>query len=339
MMVLRVLIIGLGSIGKLHLSIARSVLPGADIRILSHRHHSSAQEGADGFFFELDDALKFEPNLSIICNPAPFHIPLSLALAKIGSHLLIEKPLSDSLEGVFEFVETCKSSQIIALVGYNLRFLPSLKLFRELIKARALGHVLSVRIEVGQYLPNWRSDKDYQDSVSARKDLGGGVLLELSHELDYLRWIFGEVAWVNATLCKQSKLLIDVEDTAHLTLGLVTDYSENDLVASVSLDFIRQDTVRVCTAICESGSYRWDGVSGIVSKFYPKVGKWENVSQHIPRREDTYRAEWEHLLNCIKTHSKPSASIEDGMKVMQIIDAIRISSINGRLEKLKISPS
>jgi len=337
-MVSKILIVGFGSIGKRHLGIARSILPGSDIRILSRRDHPRTPDGANGFFIKLEEALQFRPDLSIICNPAPFHIPISLVLARQGSHLLIEKPLSDSCSGLSEFIETCEVSGVVAMTGYNLRFSPTLKSFRELIKTKSFGPVLSVRIEVGQFLPNWRPNTEYRESVSARKELGGGVLFELSHELDYLRWIFGEVIWVQATLCKQGKLDIDVEDTAHMTLGLATENSETTLVASVNLDFIRQDTIRTCTAICESGSYRWDGVAGLVSQFDPKIGKWKDVCQHTPKRDDSYRSEWKHLLECINNSSRPLASLEDGMKVLRIIEAIRSSSIKGSLIKIKRLP-
>ena len=82
------------------------------------------------------------------------------------------------------------------MTAYNLRFLPSLQAYRERIQFGVIGKVLSVRCEIGQYLPSWRPGSDYRQAVSASRALGGGALLELSHEIDYLRWIFGEVAWV-----------------------------------------------------------------------------------------------------------------------------------------------
>ncbi len=274
----------------------------------------------------------------MICNPAPFHIPVALALARAGSHLLIEKPLSDALVGISELIQVCQEAGVVALTGYNLRFLPSLNRFHELIRSAAAGPVLSVRMEVGQYLPGWRPGTDYRASVSARKALGGGVLLELSHELDYLRWIFGEVVWVQGTLSRQSSLEIDVEDTAHLTCGVASADGGRTLVASISLDFIRRDTTRVCTALCENGSLRWDGVAGIVSHYVPSAGQWQTVFHHVPARDDSYRAEWQHFLECISTGESPLISVEDGMKVMQIIAAAHKASDIGGLVRLPTAP-
>lgn len=177
-----------------------------------------------------------------------------------GSHLLIEKPLSHAATGVQALLQRVCEQNLLLQVGYNLRFLPSLEKFRELIHDGAIGRVLSVRCEIGQYLPSWRQDSDYRLGVSARQELGGGVLLELSHELDYLRWIFGEVAWVSAWIGQRSALEIDVEDTAYLTLGFEPDDSGRALVATVNLDFIRHDTTRLCTAIGKQGSLRWNSL-------------------------------------------------------------------------------
>ena len=336
-MVSRVLIVSLGSIGKRHLAMAREQLPGADIRVLRHQPQAEVPEGADGSFFDLTDALAFRPDISVICNPAPFHVGAALALARAGSHLLIEKPLADRLEGAAELNRICKESGVVAMTAYNLRFLPSLNRFRELIEAKAVGAVLSVRAEVGQYLPSWRPAADYRTTVSAQKALGGGVLLELSHELDYLRWIFGEMTWVQAHLSRQSALEIDVEDTAHLICGIQGRQSRGAIVASLVLDFVRRDTTRICTAVCANGSLRWDGIAGTVNQFDPVKGVWETVFQHMPDRNASYRAEWQHWLDCINMKARPLVTIADGVRVLEIIQAARVASDKG--QKVMVSSS
>ena len=272
-MIKRILIVGLGSIGKRHLRLARELLPNADIRVLRHKTASEVPEFSNGCFFSIEEAIAFAPQIAVIASPAPFHIPTAQALAEVGVHLLIEKPLSASLNGVMQLLETCQKQGTVLLTGYNLRFLPSLQRFRDLLGESVIGKVLSVRCEIGQYLPSWRPDNDYRQGVSARRELGGGVLLEISHELDYLRWIFGEVEWVKATLSHQSSLEIDVEDTAHLTLGFAPAVNGHQLIGSVNLDFIRHDTTRLCTAIGANGSLRWNGLTGEVALYEPGVNE------------------------------------------------------------------
>ena len=115
--------------------------------------------------------------MAVIASPAPFHLATGQALAEVGVHLLIEKPLSASLDGVTQLLETCQKLGTVLLTGYNLRFLPSLQRFRDLLDESVIGKVLSVRCEIGQDLRSWRPDSDYRQGVSARRDLGGGALL------------------------------------------------------------------------------------------------------------------------------------------------------------------
>ncbi|HUX91578.1 MAG TPA: Gfo/Idh/MocA family oxidoreductase [Gallionellaceae bacterium] len=325
----RVLIVGLGSIGKRHLRLARELLPNADIRVLRHQECDSIPEHANGCFSKLEEAIEFAPQLAVIASPASFHVDVAQSLARVGAHLLVEKPLSASLEGVSQLIDICGKQNTVLMTGYNLRFLPSLQRFRDMINQRVLGKVLSVRCEIGQYLPSWRPDTDYRQGVSARRELGGGALLELSHELDYLRWIFGEVKWVKATLSRQSSLEINVEDTAHLILGFASGEEDHQLIASVNLDFIRHDTTRLCTAICTKGSLRWNGLTGVIEQFEAGAKEWYELFRHQHQRDDSYLAEWHHFLDCINAKAAPLISGEDGLKVLQIIDAARQESDAG----------
>lgn len=328
-MINRILIVGLGSIGKRHLRLARALLPNADIRILRHQEGSAVPDSANGSFSSIDEAIAFAPQTAVIASPAPFHIATAQALAEAGVHLLIEKPLSASLNGVMQLLETCQKQGTVLLTGYNLRFLPSLQRFRDLLGDGVIGKVLSVRCEIGQYLPSWRPDSDYRQSVSARRELGGGALLELSHELDYLRWIFGEVDWVKATLRRQSELEIDVEDTAHLTLGFAPAADGSQLIGTVDLDFVRHDTTRLCTAIGENGSLRWNGLTGGVALYEAGAKDWREIFSHTHQRDDSYLAEWKNFMRCVTENITPMITGEDGLKVLQIIDAARISAASG----------
>lgn len=333
-MINRILIVGLGSIGKRHLRLAREFLPNADIQVLRHKECVPIPEHANGCFTSLEQAIAFAPQLAIIANPATFHISVAQPLAEAGVHLLVEKPLSASLDGVAQLLETCREQGTVLLTGYNLRFLPSLQKFRDLLNEKVVGRVLSIRCEIGQYLPSWRPEADYGQGVSARRELGGGALLELSHELDYLRWIFGEVDWVKATLSRQSDLEIDVEDTAHLILGYTPTADGHQLIATVNLDFVRHDTTRICVAIGEKGSLRWNGLTGVVERFEAGAIEWNEIFRHQHQRDDSYWAEWQHWLDCINEKKPLLITGEDGLMVLQIIDAARQASESGNQVQL-----
>lgn len=321
----RILIVGLGSIGKRHLRLARGLMPNADIRVLRHQNNNEVHEYSNGSFSNLDEAVAFKPQIAVIASPASCHVATSQSLADDGVHLLVEKPLSDSLSGVSRLLETCKDKDLVLLTGYNLRFLPSLQRYKDLLDECIIGNIFSVRCEIGQYLPTWRPDTDYRTSVSARSAMGGGALLELSHELDYLRWIFGEVEWVKASLSQQSKLEINVEDSAHLILGFQPKANKRQLIAQVNLDFIRHDTTRVCTAIGEKGTLRWNGLNGVVSFFSAGSNEWVELFSHLHHRDESYLAEWRNFIECVVQHKEPLVTGEDGLKVLEIIEAARSS--------------
>lgn len=329
-MIRRALVAGLGSIGRRHLRLLRAALPEADIRVLRHSGCDEAIDYADGCFARLEEACAFAPDLAVIASPAPFHIATATALAEAGAHLLVEKPVSDSTEGVAELIALCAERGQLFQVGYNLRFLDTLQRFRAELAAGRIGAVHAVRCEIGQYLPGWRPDADYSTAVSAQKALGGGVLLELSHELDLLRWVFGEVDWLSAWIGRQSALEIDVEDSAMIQIGFASG-----AVAQLGMDFLRRDTTRTCTALGSEGSLRWDAVAGRVDHFDPEAGRWTEVTQITPERDASYRAQITALLEAIAggpgQAAQPTAQHQiaargsDGLAVMLLVEAARRS--------------
>jgi predicted dehydrogenase len=325
LLIKRILIVGYGSIGKRHFRIASELFPGADIKVYSRRSLNLGE-----FLTSMESVISYKPNIAIVANPSPFHIEICKELLKTDTHLLIEKPLSNSTNGVSELIAQSRERNLTVMVGYNLRFSPSLEYFSRLIKEKVIGDVHSVRCEVGQYLPSWRPNTDYKQSVSARQDLGGGVLLELSHEIDYLRWIFGEFNWVRATLSRQSVLKVDVEDTAHMTIGFSTDGANRQLIASLSLDFIRHDHTRTCIAIGEGGSLRWNGITGSVELMKNGEKYWEQIFLKQSHPDETYMAEWMHFVECIEASKPPLVTAIDGLRVLEIIEAARLSAPTGK---------
>jgi predicted dehydrogenase len=132
------------------------------------------------------------------------------------------------------FLNFHASQKSFSMVGYVLRFLPLLHSIKKIIQENILGEIYSARIEVGQYLPDWRPNSDYRLGVSSQKSLGGGVLLELSHEIDYCTWMFGFPEKIFCSASKISDLEIDVEDNAQL----IFEYPKKRV--TLSLDFFQR---------------------------------------------------------------------------------------------------
>ncbi len=331
MTVKRVLIVGLGSIGKRHARVVRQLLPQCEIIALRHRGCSGDPEpGIDHCVTEINAALALKPDVAVIANPASHHVEAALPLARSGVHLLVEKPISNMAANVPELIKTCRAQGVTLMTAYNMRFLPSLQRFRQHVRELRVGRVLSVRAEVGQFLPGWRAGSDYRQDVSAQARLGGGALLELSHEIDYLRWIFGEIDWVSAAMLRQSALEIDVEDTVHLILGFHPDPARGAPVASVDIDFIRHDTTRGCTVIGEKGSLRWNAMESKVEVFEAGGSQWTTLDHCPVQRDDSYLGEWRHFLECVETGTRPAISGDDGLAVLHVIEAVRAASSSGQ---------
>ena len=192
-------------------------------------------------------AVAWAPDLAVVASPAPLHLDHACLLLDAGVPVLIEKPLSDSLDRVRDAAPLLARHRDRIEVAYNLRFLSSARRMRTLIDEACVGRILGLRIEAGQYLPDWRPQADYRRQVSANRSLGGGVLLELSHELDYLIWLFGRFDQVFCMATNSGQLEIDVEDRADILL------SREDLTAQVHLDFLQCRASRSCKVIGSTG--------------------------------------------------------------------------------------
>jgi len=325
----KALVVGLGSIGRRHIEILKEIYPDVKIALLRHNNcelDENETQIVDDCYTDYKDALMFKPDVAIISNPATLHIDIALKCAAAGIHLFVEKPIAADILGVQKLIDLCHNNGVMLMTAYNLRFLPSLNYLNDVIQQGKIGNILSVRAEVGQYLPNWRPGSDYRQSVSAQKKLGGGVLTELSHEVDYLLWLFGDVEWVTAHLSHQSNLEIDVEDTVYILLGFKQTKSCKPLTASLNMDFIRHDTTRKCEVIGEKGTLIWNAVIGKVEYFSERGNAWEELFIDMPEVNFTYREQIKHFISCVEKGTAPYVSGVDGLKALTLIDAVKKSN-------------
>lgn len=331
----RILIAGTGSMGQRHFNIARNLFPDAEILLYSN---SGRSIDFARVLSSKTEIRKFHPEISVIANQASRHIEMASFLAGIGSHMLIEKPLASNLDQVQDLVDLNKLDNVKIGVGYNLRFLPSFKMFQSLLKKQVVGQILDVRIEVGQSLETWRPGRDYRETTSSRKIDGGGVLRELSHEIDYLIAFFGTPEWVFASLGKVSDLEIDVEDIAHLILGMKGGVGK-EFMATMHLDFIRQDKSRKCTVIGSNGTLEWNILNGSIIQHDSSFSKSELLTANKEILFDSYIAEWQDLLAAIKLDIEPTNTLQNSLRTMEVVmsceksheyeSKVQLSSISG----------
>jgi predicted dehydrogenase len=323
------LIVSLGSIGRRHLANLRKLCPYAQIGILrTHTtdRNTAVPAGADYQFFYLDEALAFAPLAAVLAGPASIHLEFALPLAAAGIALLIEKPIAHTTEGLASLLKACARDDVPLLVGYNLRFLPSLAECKRLIDAGAIGRVIGVRAEVGQYLPDWRPGTRYQEGVSSQQALGGGALLELSHEIDYVYWMFGMPARVSARGGRYGKLEINVEDMVELCL----EYQEPARLVSIHLDFLQRAPARTCKFIGDKGTLAWNGITDQIDLFSTAEGVWRQIDGPAqPDRNAMYLDELNHFLSCARKQVSPVCDGTQGYDVLAIAEAAKASMAHG----------
>lgn len=323
-----ILVVGGGSIGNRYLDICKNSKAVERALLVGQRTFSSSlknkrQGEKEAYIQELAGGT---PDIAIVAGPASEHIETAMTFIAMGIHTMIEKPLSNNTMGVDALIKQIDDQSTCVSIGYNLRFLRSLQLFKESIDSGCIGQIYSIRVEVGQYLPDWRPDTDYRKSVSSSYSLGGGVLLELSHEIDYLHWIFGAVKAVSGHIFKSSELEIDVEDSAQFTLFFANELMNTDLTASVSMDFIRRDPIRQCTAIGQSGTLRWDGIEDHLSIYDIEQKKWRILYAGGRSIQSSYEKNLQCFIECIDNDCQPVISVSDGHSTLAVIEAIRDSS-------------
>lgn len=280
-------------------------------------------------FSTIEEAISFAPDLVIVCSPASEHLKQARIFVEAGVNLLIEKPLSIDTNGVNDLLQSGFEKGILIQTAYNMRFLDSLINFRNLCQSGKYGQLVSIESSVGQYLPDWRPNQDYRRGVTSQKILGGGVLLELSHEIDYIMWIFGEITWVRATLAQKSNFEIDVEDSAHIIFGVSGNVGASEIIGTLNMDMVRRDPVRRCTVHFEHGTFEWNGINNQISAYIPENEAWKIIYSGRNTIAETYGAQLKSVAEKISQLPPDSGIQNNGLQVLKVVEAARKSSSTG----------
>ena len=319
---MRFLIVGCGSIGERHIRNLQSMSAG-EIWIHDINSEQLALIGKKygvRTYASFDEALKHRVDALIICVPPSLHIPFALRGAEHDANLFIEKPLSHTLDGVDSLLEQAQAKGLVVFVGYNLRFHTGLRLVKQFLDEDKIGKVLSARVEVGQYLPDWHPWQDYRQMYTAKGKMGGGIILDGSHEIDYIRWLLGEVKEISCFAGKLSNLEVETEDTAEIILKF-----DNGALAGVHLDFVQRAYSRSCKLIGEKGTIIWDYPAKQVSIFSTITGSWEEIKTEVDPN-DMYIEEMKHFVKCIKGEETPVVGGTEAKRVLQVALAAKKSS-------------
>jgi len=341
---MKLLVVGLGGIGQRHVRNLRRIL-GPEAEILAYRVRMDAPTLTDSLtvepgqqvdekyglrvFDDLDEALGERPSAVVICNPTSMHMAVALRAAQAGCAIFIEKPMSDSFDGVHELINLVESRRLVGLVGYQLRFHPILRRARVLLHAGAIGRVVAARIEIGEYLPGWHTYEDYRQMYAARADLGGGVILSQIHELDYAYWLFGMPTRVFAIGGQLTSLEVDVEDTASILLECVVDGQA--IPVHVHQDYIQRPPTRTCEVIGDAGKLLLDLREHTLIAYDGEGTIIESSSVEDFERNQLFLDEMQHFIACLAGRETPQVSIRDGARSLAIALAAKESIATGRV--------
>jgi predicted dehydrogenase len=269
------------------------------------------------------------------------HLDVAIPAAEAGCAILLEKPISDSLDRLDILQQAAQKSGSKILVGFQFRYHPTLNKVRELIQADAIGKVLTVHAHWGEYLPQWHPWEDYRQSYAARADLGGGVLRTLTHPFDYLRFMLGDVESLWSFNDHLSPLEVDVEDVAEIGLKFVSG-----AVGGVHLNYVQRPPTHRLEIVGTDGTLRWDNADGVLHLF-KMPAPFGSFSDNPPapiveafappegfERNQLFVAQTRHFVETAAGRSEPVCSLEDGIMALRLALAARQSQREARPIKI-----
>ena len=339
---MKVLFVGLGGIGQRHLRNLRT-LRGDSLDAIAYRVRADSPALTDQLEVEpgvdvmakyavracadLSSGLDEAPDLVVISNPSSLHVETARAAVQRGLPVFVEKPLGHSPDGVASLVVEAERRQVVATVGYQLRFHPCLQRAKLAISEGLLGRVLAVRCQVGEYLPGWHKYEDYRHMYAARRDLGGGVILSQIHELDYLYWLFGMPSRVFTVGGHLSDLELDVEDVASTVMEI--DRGDGRIPVQLHQDYVQRPPARTCEVVGTHGKLTVDLALPSLTRFGETGELVEAFEPSGFMRNDLFLDEARHMLRCVARESEPRVSLRDGAKSLLLALASRTSMQTG----------
>jgi predicted dehydrogenase len=323
---MRIAVLGLGSIGRRHLQNFHAA--GADdlavYDVAAERRTAAGAQFPFAQVMDTPEAAVAGCDGAVICTPPESHLPLARLAVAHGAHVMIEKPLTASPEGVEAFLRECDARDRRVLTGYNWRHWPPLQLAERLLKEGRIGAVRAARTEYAYHLDAHRYPGAYRASYMADPKQGGGCLLDESHAIDYMRWLCGEIVEVSALVERVSSLEIASDDLADLTVRFASG-----AVGNIHMNLFAWNVHSHFELLGERGVLQWRRLESEVRLFDGPANRWE-VYPSGGQLNDMYLEEARHFLACIRGEAAPRCDGWDGLRTMHVIEAARRSAAERR---------
>jgi predicted dehydrogenase len=311
---LSVLIVGCGSAGQRHARVLNS-LGVSDIRACdpaaSQRNSLLAQVSCRAVYESLEAGLADRPEAVLIATPPALHICQAIAAVRAGAHVLCEKPLSNTYEGVAELEALVRQLNKKAMVALCFRYHVGHLKAKQYLDSRRLGRLVSIRALMGEHLPEVRPDYRHLFTSTSTG------AFDLMHDIDLAIWYSGgSIQEVSCLSGNFSDIGIDAPDLVEMLLQF-----DNRCMASIHLDLFQKPRRRVTELICTNGVItidfgRWDHCT--ISLYEPTRGDWE-VEQLATDRDDMFRAEDREFLEAVAEDKPIQCTIAEASKSLQAV--------------------
>ena len=329
-----ILILGTGSVGKRHAKNLASL--GCRISCMDPRKDRLEEVSKEvvlvDTFSTVEDSFNRENKYDgvAVTSPPVFHVNQSIAALERGIPVLLEKPVSPDKESAVKLREVVNRTGTPLLLGYTWRWWSPLAKVRELIENETIGKLRYVQFMMSAHLADWHPWENYWDFFMASKDLGGGALLDESHWIDLMLWFLGVPESLFAKIDKISDLKIDTDDN----VDMIITY-ENEPYVTMHLDIYGRPHEKYIRFIGEEGTILWTAEPNCVAVGKEWSKTWENYEFDC-ERNDMFMAVGKEFIDILNGAEVKTCSIDDGVRVLSLIDAARQSSAEGRVVSINL---
>lgn len=309
-----ILIIGTGSIGERHLRcfLATNRCAVAFCEPMEQRRENVIEGYGVPGHANLDDALSAGPiDAAVVATPAQTHIPIATQLASQGVHLLIEKPLSISLDGIDDLAAIVAQKNVKVAIGYTLRSMPPLRDMRRAILDGRFGKPLQITVVGGQHFPFYRPA--YSKIYYTRHETGGGAIQDcVTHHLNAAEWLVGPITRLVADAEHCALKDVDVEDTVHLLTR------HDSVLGSFSINQHQPPNDTTVTVVCENGAARWETAKNRWLSCVDPGDPWTVQQVYQAERDDYYINQANAFLDQLAGERKPICSLAEGIQTLRV---------------------
>lgn len=259
--------------------------------------------------YHINDAFNINADIAFIANPTYLHVETVILCLKAGiKNIFIEKPLSNTLKDLDYILKESKKKKAIIHIGYHMRYNPVMKRLKEIVDEKK-NQIFYSETKCSSFLPDWRPEIDYRTIYSSKKDEGGGVILDISHEFDYNEWLLGKIHSIEGIYGKISNLEVDCEDFCDVILKF-----ETNLIARIHLDFFSYNTERLIRILTPDEEIITDLLKNEIKIINNQGVKKESFNFE---KDHVYEQQLKYFIEGVENQSHEISNLKDTIELLE----------------------